>query len=114
IPHLTGPDEDLAKYIPWHKPTPPAVVIDSAAITYLRPALEAKVLTSDLNPQKLKAHLTQQYERWWSIDLDQFASKEHFLRYAGRYVRRPPIAQYRFVKITDREVQFWTKDKIQK
>jgi hypothetical protein len=34
------------------------------------------------------------------------------LQYAGRYVRRPPIAQYRFTKITDGEIQFWTKDKI--
>ena len=85
-----------------------------AVITYLRAALKAKVLTSDLSPQRLKTRLKKQYERWWSIDIDHFASKEHFLRYAGRYVRRPPIAQYRFVRITDREVRFWTKDKIQK
>jgi hypothetical protein len=58
--------------------------------------------------------LTKQYERWWSIDVDIFESKEHFLRYAARYVRRPPIAQHRFVKITNREVRFWTKDKILK
>ena len=85
-----------------------------AVITYLRAALEAKVLTSDLGPRKLRACLKKQYERWWSIDIDHFTSKEHFLRYAGRYVRRPPIAQYRFTKITGREVQFWAKDKIQK
>jgi hypothetical protein len=85
-----------------------------AVITYLRAALEAKVLTSDLSHQKLRARLKKQYERWWSIDIDHFASKEHFLRYAGRYVRRPPIAQYRFIKITDREVRLWTKDKIQR
>ena len=85
-----------------------------AVITYLREALEAKVLTSDSSPQELRTRLKKQYERWWSIDIDHFASKEHFLRYAGRYVRRPPIAQYRFVKITDREVRFWTKDKILK
>jgi hypothetical protein len=85
-----------------------------AVITYLRAALEAKVLTSDLGTRKLRASLKKQYERWWSIDIDHFTSKEHFLRYAGRYVRRPPIAQYRFIRITDREVRFWTKDKIQK
>jgi hypothetical protein len=85
-----------------------------AVITYLRGALKAKVLISDLSPRKLRTRLTMQYERWWNIDIDQFASKEHFLRYAGRYVRRPPIAQYRFTKITDREVQFWAKDKIRK
>jgi hypothetical protein len=84
-----------------------------AVITYLRAALEAKVLTSDLSTWKLRTCLKKQFERWWSIDIDQFASKEHFLRYR-RYVRRPPIAQYRFTKITDREVRFWTKDKIQK
>jgi len=33
-----------------------------------------------------------------------------FLRYVARYVRRPPIAQHRFVEITDQEVKFWTKD----
>lgn len=85
-----------------------------AVITYLRGALEAKVLTSDLSPQRLRTRLKKQYERWWSINVDTFESKKHFLRYAGRYVRRPPIAQHRFVKITDREVQFWTKDKILK
>lgn len=42
--------------------------------------------------------------------IDQFKSKAQFLRYAGRYVRRPPIAQRRFTRITDTEVQFWTKD----
>jgi hypothetical protein len=85
-----------------------------AVITYLRAVLAAKLLTSDLSPGNLRTALKKQYERWWSIDIDHFASKKHFLRYAGRYVRRPPIAQYRFVKVTDREVRFWTKDKIQK
>jgi len=85
-----------------------------AVITFLREALRAKALTSDLSAEKLRTVLTTQYERWWSIDVDHFESKKHFLRYAGRYVRRPPIAQYRFVKITDREVRFWTKDKIRK
>jgi hypothetical protein len=73
-----------------------------AVIAYLRAALEAKVLTSDLSPQKLRTRLKKQYERWWSIDIDHSASKEHFLRYAGRDVRRPPIAQYRFLKITEK------------
>jgi len=85
-----------------------------AVITYLRAALTAGVLTSDLSRQNLMTRLRKQYERWWSIDIDVFTSKEHFLRYAGRYVRRPPIAQYRFLQITDREVRFMTKDKIQK
>ncbi len=60
----------------------------AADVSYLRAALEAKVLTSDLSPQRLRTRLKNQYERWWSIDVDHFESKKHFLRYAGRYVRR--------------------------
>jgi hypothetical protein len=81
-----------------------------AVVTYLRQAFKAKVLASDLDLVALKLVFTTQYERWWSTRVDHFKSKEHFLRYAGRYVRPPPIAQRRFLKITDEEVLFWTKD----
>lgn len=80
-----------------------------AVVTYLRQALKAKVLASDLDRAALKLLFTTQYERWWSTRVDHFKSKEHFLRYAGRYARRP-IAQRRFLNITDKEVLFWTKD----
>jgi hypothetical protein len=85
-----------------------------AVVTYLRAALQARSLKMDMNPVALKALLVTQYERWWNIDIDHFKSKAQFLRYAGRYVRRPPIAQRRFVSITDQEVTFWTKDLRQK
>ena len=81
-----------------------------AVITYLRAALAANVLTTDMSPIAIKALLVSQYERWWNIDVHHFTSKEQFLRYAGRYARRPPIAQRRFMSITDKEVAFWTKD----
>lgn len=54
-----------------------------AVITYLREALRATVLSSDLAPDTLRGILKTQYERWWSIDLQQFKSKWQFLRYAG-------------------------------
>jgi Putative transposase/Transposase zinc-binding domain len=81
-----------------------------AVTTYLREALKAKVLKSDFGVIELKRILTTQYERWWNIKLTGLMSKQHFLGYAGRYIRHPPIAQHRFVKVTDREVQFWRKD----
>jgi hypothetical protein len=59
-----------------------------AVITFLREALKAGVLTSNLHPGDLKAVLAREY-RWWSTHVDYFQSKEHFLRYAGRYARRP-------------------------
>ena len=83
-----------------------------AVITYLRAALETNVLKSDLHPKQLWAMLRTQYERdFWIIDVDHCKSKQHFLGYVARYVRRPPIAQRRFVKVTEREVEFLTKDK---
>lgn len=72
------------------------------------------MFTSDVCADKLRAVLEVQYKRWWSIDIDDFESMWHFLQYAGRYVRRPPIAQHRFVEINNREFEFWTKDRKQK
>jgi hypothetical protein len=81
-----------------------------AVITFLRQALEAGILKSNLHPAALKAVLARQY-RWWSVHVDYFQSKEHFLRYAGRYARRLPIPQHRIEEITDETVRFSFKDK---
>src|SRR4051812_20187736 len=48
--------------------------------------------------------------RRWIIFVDGIVSKSHFLRYAARYVRRPPIASWRLLKVTNREVEFVAKD----
>jgi hypothetical protein len=81
-----------------------------AVITFLRDALKAGVVESALAPVDLRAVLAREY-RWWSIHVAYFQSKEHFLRYAGRYARRPPIAQHRLEEITDAAVRFSVKDK---
>jgi hypothetical protein len=81
-----------------------------AVITYLREALRAQVLQSAMDNYSLRRVFTTQYERWWNIHIAHFTSKAQFLRYAGRYIRRLPIAQHRFVKITQSEIQFQRKD----
>jgi hypothetical protein len=81
-----------------------------AVITYLRAALKKGLLASEASPEEIRVMLETQYERWWNVYVDPIRSKWHFLRYVARYVRRPPIAQHRFTKITDREVEFLTKD----
>jgi hypothetical protein len=83
----------------------------NAVIDLLWRANGARVLRSQMTPKEVEALLTDQRERWWSIKVQSFSSKEHFLRYAGRYVRRPPIAQRRITYIGERSVRFWTKDK---
>jgi hypothetical protein len=37
-------------------------------------------------------------------------SKTHFVKYVGRYIRRPPIAQHRLTRITDQVVEYLAKD----
>jgi hypothetical protein len=81
-----------------------------ALITYLREALRRGLLKSDLALQAMRTLLTAQYERWWNVDVQPCASKEHFIRYAGRYVRRPPLAQYRITEYSREKVCFRTKD----
>ena len=66
-----------------------------AVIALLRATLRAGQLCTKLAVDHVEALLTQQENRWWSIKVQSFKSKEHFLRYAGRYTRRPPIAQHR-------------------
>jgi hypothetical protein len=83
-----------------------------AVITHLRGALKAQVLKSHLTVPDLKRILTIAYERYpqWIIFIDRIASKSHFLRYAARYTRRPPIASWRLLEVTDQEVVFVAKD----
>ena len=46
-----------------------------------------------------------------SSHIRSFRGKEHFLRYAGRYVRRPPIAERRILDVSNGLVSFWYRDK---
>ena len=82
-----------------------------AVITLLREAARAGVLDTDMTRRALRQLLTTQYERWWNTNIQRFRSKKQFLGYAGRYARRPPIAQHRFRKIDGQEIRFVTKDR---
>jgi hypothetical protein len=85
-----------------------------AVINYLWEAVQARVLKSELSQEKVKTVLETQYRRQWIIHIAHFKAKRQFLRYAGRYVRRAPIAQHRFLEIDERHVVFLTKDLKQK
>jgi hypothetical protein len=81
-----------------------------AVITLLRTALKRGDLVSEMGPEELDAMLTEQSERWWSVHVTDAMSKTKLLRYIGRYVRRPPIAEHRIIEINNNWVVFWTKD----
>lgn len=80
-------------------------------IRLLRASLRAGTLHADLPAEQLEAMLLREEHRWWSVKLQSLGSKEHFLRYAGRYARRPPIAQRRITGISKQEIAFWAKDR---
>ena len=85
-----------------------------AVVKLIHRAYRSGRLRTELGCEALEAMLTHWSARWWSVKIQSFKSREHFLRYAGRYVRRPPIAQRRITRIGMRNVTFWTKDKKQR
>ena len=82
-----------------------------AVIALLRAALRAGQIRTEMTVDQLEEMLSEQETRWWRIKIQSFEDKWHFLQYAGRYVRRPPIAQRRITWIGERTVRFWYKDK---
>jgi len=82
-----------------------------AVIALLRAALRAGQLRTTLTADQMEDLLIHLERCWWSINIQSFEDKGHLLQYAGRYVRRPPIAQRRITWIGDRIVRFWYKDK---
>src|ERR1051326_7231903 len=79
-------------------------------VTYLRLALAAGILKSDLKSWELRELLADKYEVGWHVDMQERISKRHFLGYAARYIRRPPIAQHRFQETDGPKVKFLTED----
>jgi hypothetical protein len=59
-------------------------------IALLRGVLEAGQLKSGMVRAELGCLLKREETRPWRVHVHAFDGKEHFLRYAGRYVRRPP------------------------
>lgn len=81
-----------------------------AVIRLLQEACQRDDLVSEVGREELQAMLTTQSERWWSVHVTSCLSKARLLRYVGRYVRRPAIAEHRIIEINKDWVVFWTKD----
>ncbi len=81
-----------------------------ALSSYLWVALRKRALMSNLETELLRKALKTQYRREWVIYVSPVMSKAKFLRYAGRYIRRPPIPLSHILGTTDHGVQFLAKD----
>jgi hypothetical protein len=83
-----------------------------AVISLLRAALKAGQLHAEMNVEDVETMLAVLESRWWSVKIKSRRDKGHFLQYAGRYGRRPPIAQRRITFVGKRSVRFWYNDKM--
>jgi len=81
-----------------------------AAIAFLAEALKKKVLKPTLFGKDLMDLFKVQHKREWHVFITREMSKAHFLHYAGRYIRRPPIARHRLNLVNDRTVEYLAKD----
>src|ERR1019366_6474698 len=68
-------------------------------IRLLRASFRTGRLATNMRAEQVEQEFLRQENRWWSVKLQSLGSKEQFLRYAGRYARRPPIAQRRITGI---------------
>ncbi len=82
-----------------------------ALLDYLTMALEAGLLSSDLSRQQLTELFEAHRDRWWKVGVRYAQSKNAFSRYISRYLRRPPLAEYRLLPSESQEVRFLTEDK---
>lgn len=81
-----------------------------AVSAILGDALKAQLIGPTLLGQDVMDVLKRQYQRDWHVHVSAPMSKADYLRYAGRYIRRPPIAQYRLKILKDNTVEYLAKD----
>ena len=60
--------------------------------SYLEKAHRIGLLDDRNFPGTLENVISDQARRRWNIHITPMMSKQHFLGYAGRYIRRPPIS----------------------
>lgn len=62
-------------------------------------------------PKQFKEVLKAEYKRpYWNIFVSRTITKAKFFADAARYLRRPPIAEYRLRRISETEVEYVGKD----
>jgi Putative transposase len=81
-----------------------------AVCSYLWKARRDGLLHLSSLPEEFNDVILRQTQRRWNIHITRQMSKRHFLRYAGRYIRRLPISQRRILHVTEQEVVYQYKD----
>lgn len=81
-----------------------------ALLTALDTASKDAALESDLSLDEFSNVLKLEGGRKWNIYVSPIVTKSKVIDHIGRYIRKPPIAQYRLTRIDDHYVQYRVKD----
>jgi hypothetical protein len=81
-----------------------------ALVAYFDSAIRGKALESDLSTEELMQVLEIERQRNWMIWVGRKVSKRVVIDHIGRYIRKPPIAQYRLTRLNEGEVQYLVKN----
>ena len=80
-----------------------------AVTSYLEKAHRSGLLDPGSFPSEFRDVIRRQTRRVWNIHVTPVMSKQHFLGYAGRYIRRPLISQRRILNVSETEVVYQVK-----
>ncbi|MHB1414779.1 MAG: IS91 family transposase [Chloroflexota bacterium] len=81
-----------------------------AVVTLLREAHHHGLLATDLGRGEFASLLDTQYNRWWNVWHEGLADKRRVLNYAGRYMKRPPLAERKIMEVSEEGVRIIAKD----
>jgi Putative transposase/Transposase zinc-binding domain len=81
-----------------------------ALLTAFDTASDDDVLESDIRRDELNNILETEGRRKWNVYVSPLVSKSKVIDHIGRYIRKPPVAQYRLKRIDDHHVQYRVKD----
>jgi Putative transposase/Transposase zinc-binding domain len=81
-----------------------------ALLTALDTASRNDLLESDLSRHDFNKILETEGIRKWNVYVSPQVSKSMVIDHIGRYIRKPPIAQYRLSRVDDCHVQYLVKD----
>jgi hypothetical protein len=97
----------------------PSIVFDSqqimdlwrfAVTSYLWKANRDGLVCSSAVTTEFDELVYRQLQRRWNIHVTRQMTKQHFLAYAGRYIRRLPISQRRILQVSPHQVVYQIKD----
>jgi len=82
---------------------------------YLSKASARNLLWSTGRRTQFENLIRSQERRVWDVHISRCMTKQHLLAYAGRYIRRPPIAQNRILSISKKAIVFrYTNKQLQR